>query len=71
MSDIFFRADNFKEEPWYEEFQIFLRIGVCKPAPEHLENVKSALYQMGYETVTESLRNGEIYLSGNAGGNGK
>lgn len=71
MSDIFFRADNFKEEPWYEEFQIFLHIGVCKPVPEHLEAVKAAIYQMGYETVTELPRNGEIYLSGTAGRNGK
>mgnify|MGYP001078030444 FL=1 len=33
--DIFFRPDNFQEEPWYGEFQMFLAVGVCQPPKEH------------------------------------
>lgn len=63
MYDPFFRADNFRNEPWYEEFQIFLRIGVCTPCPEHLEAVKGALKTMGFTTV-ERNKNGIVYLCG-------
>lgn len=28
--DPFFRADNFKNEPWYDDFQMYLHIGVCQ-----------------------------------------
>lgn len=69
MYDPFFRADNFKEEPWYSEFLIFTRIGVCTPQPEHLEAVKAALHQMGYEALMEFTRNGKVYLAGGEGGN--
>lgn len=46
--DIFFRADNFQNEPWYGDFQLYLVIGVCEPAPEHVIEVRKALKLMGY-----------------------
>ena len=64
MYDPFFRADNFQNEPWYNDFRIFMNIGVCKPAQEHLESVKAALLQMGYTNVVEKTHAGEIYLVG-------
>ena len=32
--DIFFRADNFQNEKWYGDLQIYRAIGVCKPDKE-------------------------------------
>jgi len=40
--DIFFRPDNFKDEPWYGEFQLFLTIGVCQPQEEHSLQIRQA-----------------------------
>ena len=33
--DIFFRADNFQDEPWYGDFQMYMAIGVCQPPEEY------------------------------------
>ena len=59
--DIFFRSDNFREEPWYEEFQMFLAIGVCQPPEEYTLQVRKALKVMGYDTHTE-LRKGKTFI---------
>ena len=59
--DIFFRPDNFRDEPWYEEFQIFLAIGVCQPPEEHVLQLRKALKMMGFLTHTAS-REGKTYI---------
>jgi len=33
--DIFFRPDNFQNEPWYGDFQMYMTGGVCQPPEEH------------------------------------
>ena len=40
--DPFFRADNFENQPWYDDFQMYLHIGVCQPKPEHTLQVQKA-----------------------------
>lgn len=59
--DIFFRADNFRGEPWYNAFNMFLEIGVCQPREEHKMQVRKALKVMGFDTHT-SVLNGEFYV---------
>lgn len=59
--DVFFRADNFQNEPWYGEFQIYRNLGVCQPKPEHVLKVQKALKVMGYPTHAAE-RNGKTYL---------
>lgn len=59
--DPFFRADNFREEAWYGAFLLFTRIGVCQPAPEHVEKVQKALKIMGYSTHA-AQRDGKVYV---------
>lgn len=59
--DIFFRRDNFEEEEWYGDIEIYAGIGVCQPKPEHLETVQKALKILGYETHAVD-RDGKIYL---------
>ena len=59
--DIFFRADNFKDEKWYGEFLLYTRIGVCQPSPEHSLEVQKALKIMGYSTRT-SEKDGKLYI---------
>ena len=59
--DIFFRPDNFQEEPWYGEFQLFLAIGVCQPAAEHILQVRKALKVMGFLTHT-AIREGKTSI---------
>ena len=57
-----FRADNFQNEPWYNDFEMYLRIGVCQPQPEHILEVRKALKIMGYPThVTE--HDGKLLLA--------
>ena len=60
--DPFFRADNFKNEPWYDDFQMYLHIGVCQPKPEHALQVQKALKVMGYPTHTAE-HDGKLYLA--------
>ena len=59
--DIFFRPDNFQEEPWYEDFQMFRAIGVCQPPEEYTLQVRKALKVMGYDTHT-AIREGKTYI---------
>ena len=59
--DIFFRPDNFQEEPWYGDFQMFLSIGVCQPPEEYTLQVRKALKVMGYDTHT-ALREGKTFI---------
>lgn len=61
QEDVFFRADNFQDEPWYGEFQIYRSLGVCQPKPEHALEVQKALKVIGYPTHT-AVRNGKTYL---------
>ena len=60
--DPFFRADNFENEPWYDDFQMYLHIGVCQPKPEHTLQVQKALKIMGYPTHT-AKHDGKLYLA--------
>lgn len=48
--DIFFRADNFEGEAWYDDLMMYMRIGVCQPEPEHIPELQKALKIMGYHT---------------------
>ena len=59
--DIFFRPDNFCNEPWYDDFQMYMSIGVCQPPKEHALQIRKALKIMGLSTHTES-RDGKIYV---------
>ena len=59
--DIFFRPDNFRDEPWYGAFQTYMAIGVCQPLPEHALQVRKALKVMGFTTHTTE-RDGKIYV---------
>ena len=60
--DPFFRADNFENKPWYDDFQMYLHIGVCQPKPEHALQVQKALKIMGYPTHTAE-HDGKLYLA--------
>lgn len=59
--DIFFRADNFQNEKWYDDLQMYRAIGVCKPDKENIPNLQKALKLMGYPTQ-EKERDGKLYL---------
>lgn len=61
QEDIFFRADNFQEEPWYGEFQLFLAIGVCQVPEEYALQICKALKVMGSPTHT-AIREGRTYI---------
>lgn len=56
MEDIFLRKEYFENNPWYDEFCVFLNIGVCKPEKEeYIEPMQDALSKMGYKTTTKVL----------------
>ena len=59
--DIFFRADNFQDEPWYDDFQLYMVLGVCQTSEENALQIRKALKIMGFSTHTTS-RNGKIYI---------
>lgn len=59
--DIFFRPDNFQDEPWYGEFQMFMRLGVCQPPEEYAMQIRKALKVMGFTTHTVR-RDGKTYI---------
>ena len=61
QQDIFFRPDNFQNEPWYNDFQIYRNMDICQPKPEHSLEVQKALKVMGCPTHTAE-RNGKLYL---------
>ena len=60
--DIFFRADNFKDKAWYEDFVMYTRIGTCQTSPDHALELQKALKIMGYSTHTTE-RGGALYIS--------
>lgn len=60
-ADIFFRPDNFQDEPWYGDFQMYMAIGVCQPPEEHALQVRKALKIMGYDTHT-TIRDDKTYI---------
>ena len=64
--DIFFRMDNFRYEPWYGEFELFLVAGICQPPEVHVPQVRKALKVMGYDTHTVSRDGGTYILPGEA-----
>lgn len=59
--DIFFRADNFQGQPWYDDLLIYKTIGVCSPSPAHTMAVQKALKVLGYTTHTV-CRNNKNYI---------
>ncbi len=59
--DIFFRADNFENEKWYGDLQMYLAIGVCKPDRESVPDLQKALKILGYPTQTRE-NDGELFL---------
>ena len=59
--DIFFRPDNFRDEPWYGDFQMYMAIGVCQPPEEYALQVRKALKIMGYNTHT-AIRDGKTWV---------
>ena len=59
--DIFFRADNFRDEPWYDDFQMYMAIGVCQPQEEHALQIRKALRVMGLPTHIAN-RDGKIFI---------
>ncbi len=59
--DIFFRADNFQNEKWYGDLQIYRAIGICRTDRDCILDLQKALKVMGYSTQTKE-RNGQIYL---------
>lgn len=59
--DIFFRPDNFRDEPWYDDFQMYMAIGVCQPQEEHVLPIRKALKVMGLPTHSAS-RDGKMFV---------
>lgn len=64
--DIFFRPDNFQNEPWYGDFQMYMAVGVCQPAAEHALQVRKALKIMGFDTHTSNREGKTFVLPGEA-----
>lgn len=50
--DIFFRADNFENETWYGDLQMYLAVGICKPDRGSMPDLQKALKVLGYPTQT-------------------
>ena len=61
QEDMFFRADNFRNERWYGDLRIFMTIGVCSPNKEDVSNLQKALKILGYQTKAVNRPDG-IYL---------
>lgn len=59
--DIFFRADNFENETWYGDLQMYLAIGVCKPDRSSVPDLQKALKILGCPTQTRE-NDGELFL---------
>lgn len=59
--DMFFRADNFENEKWYGDLQMYLAIGVCKPDRGCVVDLQKALKVLGYNTRI-SENDGEPFL---------
>ena len=48
--DYLIRKEVFSNEPWYDEFILYLSIGVCQPKEEHITDVRKVLKLFGHET---------------------
>ena len=59
--DIFFRADNFENEAWYGDLQMYLAIGVCKPDRGSVPDLQKALKVLGCPTRTREI-DGDLFL---------
>ena len=59
--DIFFRADNFENEIWYGDLQMYLAIGVCKPEKDCVSDLQKALKVLGFSTCTREI-DGDLFL---------
>lgn len=59
--DIFFRVDNFENETWYGDLQMYLAIGVCKPDRGSVPDLQKALKVLGYSTQTREI-DGELFV---------
>ena len=59
--DIFFRADNFENEKWYGDLQMYLAIGVCKPEKDCVSDLQKALKVLGFSTCMRE-NDGEMFL---------
>lgn len=60
--DIFIRKENFESENWYNEFCIFLNIGICKVLYEEVDDIKNALNQMGYKNLSTKKEGEYTYI---------
>ena len=54
--DILARKEVFVNEPWYNDFILYLSIGVCQPKEEHITSVRKALKIFGHETQTKEVK---------------
>ena len=61
QQDIFFRADNFQNEKWYGELQIYLAIGICQTDRDCASDLQKALKVLGYPTQAKE-RNGRLFV---------
>lgn len=59
--DIFFRASNFQDEPWYDDFQQYMALGICQPPEKYALQIRKALKIMGLPTHTAN-RSGKTYI---------
>ncbi len=59
--DFFFRPDNFRDEPWYGDFQMYMAIGTCQPPERYVLQVRKALKVMGHDTHS-TVRDGKTYV---------
>lgn len=59
--DILFRADNFENETWYGDLQMYLAIGVCKPENDCMSDLQRALKVLGFSTRMRE-NDGELFL---------
>ena len=59
--DIFFRADNFENEKWYGDLQMYLAIGVCKPDRGSVPDLQKALKILGCPTRMREI-DGDLFL---------
>ena len=48
--DFLVRKEVFANEPWYDDFIMYLSIGVCQPKQENITDVRKALKLFGHET---------------------
>ena len=60
--DILFRADNFENETWYGDLQMYLVIGVCKPDRGSVPDLQKVLKVLGCPTRTRE-NDGDLFLA--------